>query len=34
METKQEKGFFKRFATFDLVVIAILVGAWYGLQQI
>jgi hypothetical protein len=34
METDQEKGFFKRFATFDLVVIAILVGVWYGVQQI
>jgi hypothetical protein len=34
METEQEKGFFKRFATFDLVVIAILVGVWYGVQQI
>lgn len=34
IETDQEKGFFKRFATFDLVVIAILVGVWYGVQQI
>ncbi|MFX1521758.1 MAG: hypothetical protein ACFFCD_17775 [Promethearchaeota archaeon] len=34
MENDQEKGFFKRFATFDLVVIAILVGVWYGVQQI
>jgi len=34
METEQEKGFFKRFATFDLVVIAIFVGVWYGVQQI
>jgi hypothetical protein len=34
MENDKEKGFFKRFATFDLVVIAILVGVWYGVQQI
>ena len=33
-EIKQEGGFFTRFATFDLVVIAIFVGLWYGLQQV
>ena len=34
MKTEQEKGFFSRFATFDLVLIAIFVGVWYGVQQI
>lgn len=33
-EIETEGGFFKRFATFDLVVIAIFVGVWYGLQQV